>query len=59
MTLYQKVLAQPEIVLKQYQQVLSSLKHLPVPLKNIVKRLMNNETVDYALLEKEMKDYLG
>ena len=57
--LYQKVLAHPEIMLKQYQQVLSSLKHLPVPLKNIVKKILNQETVDYAVLEKEMKDYLG
>ncbi len=57
--LYDAFLKNREIIQKEYKKVLSKMRHLPLPVKNVIVKLTKNETVtpeDFdALIEDSLK----
>ncbi len=57
--LYDAFLKNREIIKKEYKKVLSKMRHLPLPVRNVIEKLTKNETVtpeDFdALIEDSLK----
>jgi inhibitor of KinA sporulation pathway (predicted exonuclease) len=58
LSLYKLVLEHPEIIFDRYSQVLKQNHHLPVPIKTLLTKILNNESVDNQTFIHAIKDYL-
>jgi inhibitor of KinA sporulation pathway (predicted exonuclease) len=58
LSLYKLVLEHPEIIFDRYSQVLKQNHHLPVPIKTLLTKILNNESVDNHTFIHAIKDYL-
>jgi inhibitor of KinA sporulation pathway (predicted exonuclease) len=59
MRLYKLVLDNKPLIIEQYIQVLKRLRHVPEPVKMVIQRLLNHETIDEAMFLTFIKDYIG
>ena len=58
MKLYSAMLSNPDIILNEYLKVLANLSHLPLPIKESVKKLAKGEDVKAEEFVKLAKDYI-
>jgi inhibitor of KinA sporulation pathway (predicted exonuclease) len=59
MKLYRLVLENKPILIQQYVQVLTRMRHVPEPVKMVIQHLLNHHTIDETLFMKWIKEYIG
>jgi len=59
MNLYDKVLKRPDILLSEYKKTLLKQRAFPEPIKKLIKKLAENETVTSKDFNNLLSDYLS